>query len=64
LHNGDVLPKFDVNNSDRAKLGLVHEGCYPLDRKGRGRSSVDTAMLIQQRARASQKLLSMDFFPR
>jgi hypothetical protein len=24
LHNGDVLPEFDIDDSDGAKLGLVH----------------------------------------
>ena len=50
LHNGDVLPELDIDDSDDAKLRLMHEGCCPFERKGRGRSRIDTAMLIQQRA--------------
>ena len=34
LYNSDVLPEFDVDDSDGAKLRLVHEGCYPLDQAG------------------------------
>jgi hypothetical protein len=30
LHNGDVLTEFDIDNSDGAKLRLVH--CVPLNR--------------------------------
>src|SRR5712692_6283516 len=61
LHNGDVLPELDVDDSDGAKLRLVHGGATHRIETG-GCAQEWTSRCLSNRGLSRLKLLSLYFF--